>query len=138
MAMITAFNHVTLAVSDLEVSFAFYTEVLDLRPIARWPKGAYLRAGSDWLCLALGDTARRAPVAEYTHLAFTVSQADYAVMERRLTEEKVTIWQRNHSEGESLYFLDPDGHKLEIHASDLSARIRALRSAAPEGLVMFE
>jgi catechol-2,3-dioxygenase len=138
MAMITAFNHVTLAVSDLEVSFAFYTEVLDLRPIARWLKGAHLRAGSDWLCLALGDTARRAPVAEYTHLAFTVSQADYAVMERRLTEEKVTIWQRNHSEGESLYFLDPDGHKLEIHASDLSARIRALRSAAPEGLVMFE
>jgi catechol 2,3-dioxygenase-like lactoylglutathione lyase family enzyme len=138
MAMITAFNHVTLAVSDLEVSFAFYTEVLDLRPVARWLKGAHLRAGSDWLCLALGDTARRAPVAEYTHLAFTVSQADYAVMERRLTEEKVTIWQRNHSEGESLYFLDPDGHKLEIHASDLSARIRALRSAAPEGLVMFE
>jgi catechol 2,3-dioxygenase-like lactoylglutathione lyase family enzyme len=138
MAMITAFNHVTLAVSDLEASFAFYTEVLDLRPIARWLKGAHLRAGSDWLCLALGDTARRAPVAEYTHLAFTVSQADYAVMERRLTEEKVTIWQRNHSEGESLYFLDPDGHKLEIHASDLSARIRALRSAAPEGLVMFE
>jgi glutathione S-transferase fosA5 len=138
MAMITAFNHVTLAVSDLEVSFAFYTEILDLRPVARWLKGAHLRAGSDWLCLALGDTARREPPAEYTHLAFTVSQTDYAVMARRLTEEKVTTWQRNHSEGESFYFLDPDGHKLEIHASDLSARIRALRSAAPEGLVIFE
>jgi catechol 2,3-dioxygenase-like lactoylglutathione lyase family enzyme len=138
MAMITAFNHVTLAVSDLEVSFEFYTRVLDLRPVARWLKGAHLRAGSDWLCLALDGAARCEPLPEYTHLAFTVSQADYAVMEQRLTEARVTFWQRNHSEGESLYFLDPDGHKLEIHASDLNARIRALRSAAPEGLITFE
>jgi len=50
----------------------------------------------------------------------------------------VAFWQRNHSEGDSLYFLDPDGHKLEIHASDLNARIRSLRSVPPEGLVVFE
>jgi catechol 2,3-dioxygenase-like lactoylglutathione lyase family enzyme len=138
MAMITGFNHVTLAVSDVDVSFAFYTEVLDLRPVARWRKGAHLRAGSDWLCLALDDAARGEPLPEYTHLAFTVSEGSYTVMEQRLKETGVAFWQRNHSEGESLYFLDPDGHKLEIHASDLSARVRALRSAAPQGLVMFE
>ena len=138
MAMITGFNHVTLAVSDVDVSFAFYTEVLDLRPVARWRKGAHLRAGSDWLCLALDDAARGEPLPEYTHLAFTVSEGSYTVMEQRLKETGVAFWQRNHSEGESLYFLDPDGHKLEIHASDLNARVRALRSAAPRGLVMFE
>jgi glutathione S-transferase fosA5 len=137
MAMITGFNHVTLAVSDLDGSFAFYTDVLDLRPVARWRKGAHLRAGSDWLCLALDDAARGKPLPEYTHLAFTVSQADYTLLEQRLKKTGVALWQRNHSEGESLYFLDPDGHKLEIHASDLNARIRALRSAAPEGLVIF-
>jgi len=136
--MITGFNHVTLAVSDVDVSFAFYTEVLDLRPVARWRKGAHLRAGSDWLCLALDDAARGEPLPEYTHLAFTVSEGSYTVMEQRLKETGVAFWQRNHSEGESLYFLDPDGHKLEIHASDLNARVRALRSAAPRGLVMFE
>jgi catechol 2,3-dioxygenase-like lactoylglutathione lyase family enzyme len=138
MAMITGFNHVTLAVSDVDVSFAFYTEVLDLRPVARWRKGAHLRAGTDWLCLALDDAARGEPLPEYTHLAFTVSEGSYTVMEQRLKETGVAFWQRNHSEGESLYFLDPDGHKLEIHASDLNARVRALRSAAPQGLVMFE
>lgn len=136
--MITGFNHVTLAVSDVDVSFAFYTEVLDLRPVARWRKGAHLRAGTDWLCLALDDAARGEPLPEYTHLAFTVSEGSYTVMEQRLKETGVAFWQRNHSEGESLYFLDPDGHKLEIHASDLNAHVRALRSAAPQGLVMFE
>ena len=53
-------------------------------------------------------------------------------------EEGVTLWQANHSEGESLYFLDPDGHKLEIDASDLHARIKDLRSTRPKDLVVFE
>jgi catechol 2,3-dioxygenase-like lactoylglutathione lyase family enzyme len=138
MTMITGFNHVTLAVSDLEASFAFYTEVLDLRPVARWRKGAHLLAGSDWLCLSLDDDTHRGTLPGYTHLAFTVSVVDFAAVTKRLKQAAAKVWQENHSEGDSLYFLDPDGHKLEIHASDLAARIQALRSAPPEGLVVFD
>jgi len=136
--MITGFNHLTLAVSDLEASFTFYTQVLGLRPVARWYKGAHLLAGNDWLCLTLDENTRREPLSEYTHLAFTVSQASYSTMEGRLKEKGIQLWQTNHSEGDSLYFLDPDGHKLEIHASDLSARLQSLRSAAPKDLVIFD
>ena len=37
--MITGINHVTLAVSDLERSFSFYTAVIGLRPVAKWARG---------------------------------------------------------------------------------------------------
>ncbi len=138
MAMITGFNHVTLSVSDVEASFAFYTKVLELRPVARWHKGAHLCAGNNWLCLSLDAAVRHRSVSDYSHLAFTVSEGGFSVMEQRLRETGVAFWQNNHSEGDSLYFLGPDGHKLEIHVSDLKARIRSLRSVPPAGLVVFE
>jgi hypothetical protein len=47
------------------------------------------------------------------------------------------IWQENWTEGDSLYFLDPDGHKFEIHASNLAARIRSARAQPWDGLVFF-
>jgi catechol 2,3-dioxygenase-like lactoylglutathione lyase family enzyme len=136
--MITGFNHLTLAVSDLEASFAFYTTVLDLRPVARWYRGAHLVAGDAWVCLSLDEDARRAPHPDYTHVAFTVSRVDFPTLEKRLRESGAIFWQTNHSEGESLYFLDPDGHKLEIHASDLNARIQSMQFAAPKDFVVFD
>jgi catechol 2,3-dioxygenase-like lactoylglutathione lyase family enzyme len=71
--MVNAINHVTLAVQDLDRSFSFYTGHLGLRPVARWYKGAYLVAGSDWICLSLDPTARNAPLPEYR----AVSAASY-------------------------------------------------------------
>jgi hypothetical protein len=37
------------------------------------------------------------------------------------------IWQVNRSEGPSLYFLDPNGRKLEIHAGDWQTRLAAMK-----------
>ena len=45
--MIGSLNHVTLSVRDLDRSFAFYRDVLGLRPLARWKKGVYLLAGEE-------------------------------------------------------------------------------------------
>jgi hypothetical protein len=35
------------------------------------------------------------------------------------------IFKESFSEGDSLYFLDPDGHKLEIHVGNWQSRIEA-------------
>ena len=112
--MITGVNHITLSVTDVEASFAFYAQVLDFRPLARWPTGAYLMAGDTWLALHLDDHVRSGALPEYTHLAFTVAGQDFGRLSQRTTRSGAEIWQANRTEGVSLYFLDPNGHKLEI------------------------
>ena len=128
-------NHATLAVRDLDRSLAFYVDVLGLRAVARWDGGAYLAAGEDWIALILDPTTREGSLPEYTHLAFSVSSFEGA--SGRLVEAGVQIWQDSPTEGDSLYFLDPDGHKLEIHASDLANRLDADRSNPPPGMYFY-
>lgn len=136
--MITGINHLTLAVSDLERSFAFYTQVLGLKAVAKWARGAYLLAGESWLCITLDAQARQSPQPEYTHTAFSVSSEDFAACAEHILANNVRIWKDNTSEGDSLYFLDPDGHKLEIHCGDLSTRLAALRAQPYPGLELYD
>ena len=135
--MITGVNHITLSVKNVDASFAFYTQVLGFHPVARWPKGAYLLAGDLWIALVLDTHVHRAALPEYTHIAFTVAQTDFAALSERIVDAGAPIWQQNQTEGDSLYFLDPNGHKLEIHASNLAARLRTAKAAPWEGLEFF-
>ena len=51
----------------------------------------------------------------------------FAGVEARLLTAGVCKWKDNTTEGDSFYFLDPDGHKLEIHSTDLHARVRSAK-----------
>jgi catechol 2,3-dioxygenase-like lactoylglutathione lyase family enzyme len=135
--MITDLNHITLSVSDLDRSFGFYVERLGLRPHAKWARGAYLSAGSLWLCLSLDARCRDGALPEYTHIAFSVPDAQFAAFAQQLVEQGVPVWKDNSSEGDSLYILDPDGHKLEIHVGSLQSRLESLKERPYEGLVLF-
>lgn len=135
--MITGINHVTLSVSDLTRSFRFYVDVVGLKPIAEWTHGAYLLAGTDWVCLSLDAETRNGPLPEYTHLAFAISKSAFRKCSNHIQASGAIIWKENRSEGESLYFLDPDGHKLEIHVGDLESRLAALKERAYEGLQLY-
>lgn len=130
-------NHVTFAVRDLEKSFRFYAEVVGLRPLARWYKGAYFEAGGDWICLNLDPETRGGPLKEYTHVAFTINAADFDVAVQRMQAAGVRSWQQNRSPGDSFYFLDPDGHKLELHVGNLQDRMKALTANPPRDLIVF-
>ena len=122
--MIKGINHITLSVKDVDQSFEFYTQILGFKPVAKWPKGAYLLAGDLWFCLFLDDNTRKSKLPEYTHIAFTISEQNFKVMSERIKKSGAKVWQENRTEGDSLYFVDPNGHKLEIHASSLKARIK--------------
>lgn len=109
--MLTGLNHLTLAVADLPASIAFYRDLLGFRLEARWDQGAYLELGSLWLCLSR-EPQYGGPAADYTHYAFGIAAADFARFAAQLRAHGVREWKQNRSEGDSFYFLDPDGHRL--------------------------
>ncbi|MGY6703286.1 VOC family protein [Roseinatronobacter sp.] len=132
-AGLTGVNHITLVVTDLPCSVAFYRDVLGCRPRAQWARGAYLKAGGLWLCLELGQPAMR---ADDTHIAFSCAPAEFTALAQRITTS-AQQWKDNRSEGASVYFLDPDGHKLELHQGDLASRLAHFRKAPPDGFSEF-
>lgn len=136
-ARVSGLNHITLAVADVERSLVFYRDTLGCTVRAVWPDGAYLETGSLWLCLSRDEDARSRPHPDYTHFAFSVAEADYSALSDRLVLECV-IWKDNRSEGSSTYFLDPDGHKLEIHAGALESRLAHYREQPAKGMRIFD
>lgn len=125
--MLTGLNHLTLAVRDLDRSLDFYRSLLGFRLHASWTAGAYLSLGGLWLCLSLDPAKAEGPQPDYTHYAFSIAQRDFAAFLDRLRSGGATEWKQNRSEGDSIYFLDPDGHKLEAHVGDLASRLAECR-----------
>jgi catechol 2,3-dioxygenase-like lactoylglutathione lyase family enzyme len=133
--MVSGVSHATFAVSNLERSIQFYTDFLGLKPIVRWDEGAYLTAGDFWISLILDPAAPQATNNfSYTHFAFAVPPENFTALREKLLARDCEEWQPNSSPGESFYFLDPDGHKLEIHARTLPDRLAALRENPKPGI----
>jgi len=129
--LLTGLNHITLATLDLDESIEFYS-MLGFEPHVRWDKGAYLSINDLWLCLSLGDVSVK---ADYSHLAFSVEESDFENVRSMINDQKIETWQENSSEGKSIYFLDPSGHKLEAHVGSLTSRLSELKNTPYAGLV---
>ena len=136
--MLTGLNHLTLAVRDLQRSIDFYHDLLHFHLAAQWDAGAYLHLGELWLCLTLDAAPHAAVAPAYTHYAFSIAQADFAVYCAGLRAQGIVEWQANRSEGDSFYFLDPDGHQLEAHVGSLASRLEACRVKPYKGMVFFD
>ena len=136
--MVKGLNHITLAVRDVEESCRFYTDVLRCRLIARWARGAYLVAGDVWIALILDPKTRPAALPEYTHIAFSLDDSDFPAVSQRICDSGARIWKENESEGASLYFEDPNGHKLEVHVGDLRSRLADVRQNPWPGLEILD
>ena len=135
--MLSGFNHLTLAVTDVARSVSFYHDLLRLQLDATWDNGAYLSLPGLWLCLSLDPLRSTAAAVDYTHYAFTVDAADFTPLVEHLRAAGVQEWRDNRSEGASFYFLDPDGHKLEAHVGDLASRLQACRAKPYAGMKFY-
>lgn len=137
MNAIAGLNHLNLSVSNLEISFKFYTQKLNFQPLARWKKGAYLLAGDLWFTLSFNLDRPPEVGLDYTHYAFSVSQVDLDYYRQNIEQLNLKLWQDNTSEGDSIYILDPDNHKLELHVGNWQTRIQAIQENPYEDMVLY-
>lgn len=136
--MLTGFNHLTLSCHDLELSVPFYRDLLGFKLEAIWDNGAYLSLPGLWLCLSQEQVKPLTPHAEYTHYAFSIRAEHMAAFMQNLREAGVIEWKQNKSQGDSCYFLDPDGHKLEAHDGSLQHRLAACQQQPYAGMTIFD
>jgi catechol 2,3-dioxygenase-like lactoylglutathione lyase family enzyme len=132
--MITGINHINIAVKDIARSFTFYKEVLGFKPLCRSEGSAYFLVGTPdtlgclWFSLDLDRDHVRLPSPCNSHIAFSVCAQEFAPLSARILKAGAPIFKDNSSPGQSLYFLDPDAHKLEIHVGDWRTRIAAKKA----------
>ena len=120
--MIIGINHITISVKNIETAFIFYKDILGLKPIMKSKFSSYFLAGKTWI--ALNQSEAFIPSENSAHICFNISKNNFEKMKRRIYKNNVKEWQKSKTEGDSIYFYDDSGNKLEIHYSNMKNRIK--------------
>lgn len=118
--MINGINHITLSVTDIDRAFDFYINTLKIKPVMKSSHSMYALAGNTWLAFVEEDAKTS---DSYQHIAFNIDEKDYHQFVDKLKKAGVDQWKENTTEGESFYFRDPFGNRLELHYSTIENRI---------------
>jgi metallothiol transferase len=137
---IKAINHLCFSVSNLDKSIEFYKTVFEAKIVVKGRKLAYFDLNGLWIALNQEDFDRNKDNRTYTHIAFTIEEADFELFSNKLNELNVNrLPGRNRDEKDkrSLYFLDPDGHMFEFHTGNLKDRLDYYK-ADKEHMLFYE
>jgi catechol 2,3-dioxygenase-like lactoylglutathione lyase family enzyme len=114
------FNHTIINSKDAKVSAKFLAELLALSSPTPFGPFIVVKTSND---VSL-DFTNSSGAIEPRHFAFLVSESEFDEIFNRIRQKQLMYWadpgltkpqQINHNDGgRGCYFLDPDGHYLEI------------------------
>jgi glyoxylase I family protein len=124
--------HFSIAVSDLEVSRKFYTQILGLTLVQDASANGlvFLRAGDDHVILAKSEAPlqRDAKDSRRAHHAFKVDPENYEDAKAFLASKGVAVFEEEDRRkgvfvGRQFYIRDPDGTVIEFTEWDGTSRL---------------
>jgi catechol 2,3-dioxygenase-like lactoylglutathione lyase family enzyme len=121
-----ALDHVALSVHDIEHSAQWYIDVLgfERQHAGKW-NGIPVFVGKDQFGIALfplGSHPRGAMEkgsVAILHFAFRTSRQNFVAAQDALKRHELPFDFEDHEIAHSIYFRDPDGHKIEITTYEL-------------------
>lgn len=115
-------DHVALRVRDMEESARWYEKVLGLKKLqtVEWgPYPIFMVAGQTGIALfpAKTDQPENLPPGDWLkgdHYAFRVDRENFEAAKAHFEEMGLDYEFQDHYYFHSIYFTDPDGHRLEL------------------------
>ncbi len=124
-------GEIALRVNDLDTMQQFYTEVVGLLLLKRFPHAAFFNVAEGFAghtqIIALFDrtdepgyTGLDAQKTTVDHIAFSISLADFEPEKQRLEQLGLQVDTSEHAwvQWRSLYFSDPEGNRVEFVCYD--------------------
>ena len=127
MFEIDALDHVALSVRDVTSSAQWYAEVLGFKRLHedKW-NGIPVFVGNGEAAIALfpaaeevGSVSADRAAVRTLHFAFRTDRENFLHAQDELKKRAIPFEFQDHEISHSIYFCDPDGHRIEITTYEL-------------------